>query len=101
VKKHCQKFWKSQSTLLERGEETTKAQSLKSWGNLSDTTETISTHGLKRRISMEILGNRYARIVEENKMFFPNYKRIAQESAEKELGGDYNDETNNDPKTKK
>ena len=50
---------------------------------------------------MEILGNRYARIVEENKMYFPNYKRIAQESAEKELGGDYNDETNNDPRTKK
>lgn len=50
---------------------------------------------------MEILGNRYARIVEENEMFFPNYKRTAQESAEKELGGDYNDEADNDPTTKK
>jgi len=50
---------------------------------------------------MEILGDRYARIVEENGMFFPNYKRTAQESAEKELGGDYNDEADNDPTTKK
>lgn len=101
MKEHCQKYWKSQSTLLERGEETTKAQSLKNWENSLDTTEMISTHGLKRRISMEILGDRYARIVEENEMFFPNYKRTAQESAEKELGGDYNDEADNDPTTKK
>ena len=50
---------------------------------------------------MEILGNRYARIVEENKMYFPNYKRIAQESAEKELGGDYNDEEDNEISSEK
>ena len=34
---------------------------------------------------MELLGNRYIKIVEENKMFFKNYKITCLQVAEKEI----------------
>ena len=34
---------------------------------------------------MELLGNRYIKIVEENKMFFKNYRFICREVSEKEI----------------
>ena len=43
-----------------------------------------------------MLGNRYVKIIEENKMQFPNYNNVAHESADKEIGGDNNDEDNNE-----
>ncbi len=48
-----------------------------------------------------MLGNRYVKIIEENKMQFPNYISVAHESADKELGGDYNDEENNEISSEK
>ena len=41
------------------------------------------------------------KIIEENKMQFPNYINVAHESADKELGGDYNDEENNEISSEK
>ena len=34
---------------------------------------------------MELLGNRYIKIVEENNMFFKNYRFICREVSEKEI----------------
>ena len=34
---------------------------------------------------MELLGNRYIKICEENKMYFKNYRFICREVAEKEI----------------
>ena len=34
---------------------------------------------------MELLGNRYIKICEENKMFFKNYRFICREVSEKEI----------------
>ena len=48
-----------------------------------------------------MLGNRYVKIIEENKMHFPNYINVAHESADIELGGDYNDEADNESSSKK
>ena len=48
-----------------------------------------------------MLGNRYVKIIEENKMHFPNYINVAHESADKELGGDYNDEEDNESSSEK
>ena len=48
-----------------------------------------------------MLGNRYVKIIEENKMQFPDYIKVAHESADLELGGDYNDEENNESSSKK
>ena len=39
----------------------------------------------ERLIAMELLGNRYIKIVEENKMYFTNYKIICLEVAKKEI----------------
>ena len=39
----------------------------------------------ERLIAMELLGNRYIKIVEENKMFFKNYKITCLQVAEKEI----------------
>lgn len=39
----------------------------------------------ERLIAMELLGNRYIKICEENKMCFINYISICQEVAEKEI----------------
>ena len=39
----------------------------------------------ERLIAMELLGNRYIKIVEENKMFFKNYRFICREVSEKEI----------------
>ena len=48
-----------------------------------------------------MLGNRYVKIIEENKMHFRNYINVAHESADIELGGDYNDEEDNESSSKK
>ena len=39
----------------------------------------------ERLIAMELLGNRYIKIVEENKMFFKNYRFICREVALREI----------------
>jgi len=52
-------------------------------------------------LAKEMLGNRYVKIIEENKMQFPNYINVAHESADKELGGDYNDEEDNEISSEK
>ena len=39
----------------------------------------------ERLIAMELLGNRYIKICEENKMCFINYRFVCREVAEKEI----------------
>jgi len=39
----------------------------------------------ERSIAMELFGNRYIKIVEENKMYFSNYKFICREVALREI----------------
>ena len=110
MKKHYQNYSKYQSIPLELGEETTKGPNSQSWENLSDTTEMMLINGFKairkrqingKRLAKEMLGNRYVKIIEENKMQFPNYINVAHESADKELGGDYNDEKDNESSSEK
>jgi Fe-S cluster biosynthesis and repair protein YggX len=110
VKKHYQNYLKYQSIPFASGEEITKGQSTSSWKVESVTTETMLINGSKairkrqingKRLAKEMLGNRYVKIIEENKMQFPNYINVAHESADIELGGDYNDEEDNESSSKK